>query len=297
MLRRSGLSLIELMVVIAIIGVLLALLLTGVQTARESSRRMGCSSNLRQFALAVTVYEGTFGVFPAGSNWKHRSPHYACLPYMEQSVLAEEAISDWNLPVSFFRCPSDGGPPVIVASPRDIYAMTNYVCNSGIWWDGERGFDGPFRYWQPPLKGGPPFSAASMSRGLSNTSAISEVVHADASNARMRVNWNALEHYDQIDSLAEECESLPRDPHGSGYVGDTYNKAAKWSRGNVAVTLYNHVTRPNQPSCYNGSEVTTAAFSASSFHPGIVNVAYLDGHVAICSDQIDLLMWRSLAPR
>jgi prepilin-type N-terminal cleavage/methylation domain-containing protein/prepilin-type processing-associated H-X9-DG protein len=294
--RRSGLSLIELMVVIAIIGVLLALLLTGVQAARETSRRTGCSSNLRQFALAVSAYESTFGVFPPGSNWKHKSPHYACLPYMEQSALASEAMHDQSVPLPFYRCPSDGGPPVVGVPPTP-YTTTNYACNSGVWWNGKRGFDGPFRYWQPTLKGGPPLPPVAMSRGLSNTSGISEVIHADGSDARMRVNWNTIAEYDQIDVLADECEKLPTDPYGSGYRGDAYIKATRWNRGNVATTLYNHVTRPNKPSCYNGSQVTSAAYSASSFHGGIVNVAYLDGHVSPCSDQIDRQTWRGLGRR
>jgi prepilin-type N-terminal cleavage/methylation domain-containing protein/prepilin-type processing-associated H-X9-DG protein len=297
MSRRLGLSLIELLIVIAIIGLLFALLLTGVQSARETSRRIGCSSNLRQFALAISMYESTHGVFPAGSNWKHKSPHYVCLPYMEQSALANEAVEDPNIPLGFFCCPSDGGPAIIVASPQDIYAMTNYACNSGIWWDGMQGFDGPFRHWRPVLRGGPPLPASAMSRGLSNTSAVAEVIHADASHARMRANWNSLNEYDEIDLLAQECENLPGNPYSVGYVGNPYGKAAKWSRGGVSVTLYNHVTLPNQPSCYNGSQVATAAFSASGFHRGIVNVAYLDGHVDMCSDKIDRRTWRRLAPR
>jgi prepilin-type N-terminal cleavage/methylation domain-containing protein/prepilin-type processing-associated H-X9-DG protein len=65
--RLSGFTLIELIVVIAIIGLLLGLLLPAVQAARESARRTQCKSNLRQVGLALDQYvdrQGSRGKFP-----------------------------------------------------------------------------------------------------------------------------------------------------------------------------------------------------------------------------------------
>jgi prepilin-type N-terminal cleavage/methylation domain-containing protein/prepilin-type processing-associated H-X9-DG protein len=65
MKRRAGFTLIELLVVITIIGVLVALLLPAVQSARESSRRSSCANNLKQIALAMHKFESATGAFPA----------------------------------------------------------------------------------------------------------------------------------------------------------------------------------------------------------------------------------------
>ncbi|MEW4563728.1 DUF1559 domain-containing protein [Bremerella sp. JC770] len=88
---RRAFTLVELLVVIAIIGVLIALLLPAVQQAREAARRMQCSNNLKQIALAMHTYHDIHGQFPMpGMTANHLGWSVSILPQLEQSAIADQ---------------------------------------------------------------------------------------------------------------------------------------------------------------------------------------------------------------
>jgi prepilin-type N-terminal cleavage/methylation domain-containing protein/prepilin-type processing-associated H-X9-DG protein len=64
--NRTAFTLVELLVVMAIIGVLVSLVMPALQGAREGARRVQCSNNLRQIGTAISIYETSFRRLPSG---------------------------------------------------------------------------------------------------------------------------------------------------------------------------------------------------------------------------------------
>ncbi len=136
--QHKAFTLVELLVVIAIIGILVALLLPAIQAAREAARRIQCSNNLTQLALAVQNYEMAYRVYPPGTvdekgpivdkaEGYHHNWLSHLLPYMEQKntynhidfsvgVYDEKNAEVRDVRVDTHLCPSnpDGSRGVVV---------------------------------------------------------------------------------------------------------------------------------------------------------------------------------------
>jgi prepilin-type processing-associated H-X9-DG protein len=129
--------LIDLLIVIAILGIVGSLLLPAVQSAREAARRLTCVNNLRQFGTAIHGYESAHNTFPSGyvssypedvANRERSAWSWGALilPFLEQEALYNQlqvnrrslaenlatptGMSALQTPLSLFFCPVDIGP-------------------------------------------------------------------------------------------------------------------------------------------------------------------------------------------
>lgn len=182
---QDGFTLVELIVVVAVGGMLLSLVLPAVQMSREASRRTKCIANLKQLAVALQNHEMSCGKLPAGSikGNSDSSPQTGwgwgarILPYLEEQALyaeinfqsptGEGRNGSHMIPqvIEAFRCPSDPVPARITDSALAL-ATGNY-CGSA----GTRGFYTPGVLYEDSDVG-----FRSVTDGLSKTFFIGERV-------------------------------------------------------------------------------------------------------------------------
>jgi prepilin-type N-terminal cleavage/methylation domain-containing protein len=317
-------TLVELLVVIAIIGILVGLLLPAIQAAREAGRRSQCKNNLRQIALAIHNYESTYRRLPASTILDFGNPlavnngswgvHGRILHFLEQGSLYNQvdinvawdyqtAIDGMQIPV--FSCPSDPESD----NKRDpgngkvhLYPTT-YGFNLGTWFvynpATRRGGNGVF-YPDSHL------SLAAMLDGTSTTVLAAEV-HAWQPYVR-----NGGPSTTTIPDSAEAAATIVASGAQFKNTGHT-----EWPDGRVHHTGFTAALTPNTsvPYTHNGIPVsadynswqegragaagapTFAIITSRSFHPGIVQVAMVDGTVQVIDDSIELATWRALATR
>ena len=105
--RRRGFTLIELLVVIAIIAVLMGILMPSLRRAKEQARKVACRSNMRQIAVAISMYQATYNFdFTLGNKWYYKNGT-ADHAHEWQPQFAEDLMKNKQLPNrEIFFCPS-----------------------------------------------------------------------------------------------------------------------------------------------------------------------------------------------
>jgi prepilin-type N-terminal cleavage/methylation domain-containing protein/prepilin-type processing-associated H-X9-DG protein len=218
--RARAFTLIELLLVIAIIGTLIALLLPAMQAAREASRRSSCGNNLKQLGLAIANYESANGALPPGAKWgrwgplvkrkDHGSMLVILLPFIEQQAIYDnfdfskksiddEVIAGTNRfvgsqTIEGYLCPSDErellydgrSPHNYAASRGPTGVFENSLCPCPNPW-GDLALakvDDPQDFAGPFTRIGVACQLKDVIDGLSNTIFVGEVRPACSEHAR-----------------------------------------------------------------------------------------------------------------
>jgi prepilin-type N-terminal cleavage/methylation domain-containing protein/prepilin-type processing-associated H-X9-DG protein len=344
---KRGFTLVELLVVIAIIGVLVALLLPAVQAAREAARRMSCTNNLKQLALAQHNYSDSFKVFAPSSAWAGPAPPHAerekawsekvfLLPFVEQKPLYDNTVwvgatarpyDPWGwqgndniqtqsvrLPV--FNCPSNysnlqGG---VAGFTYAINTGTSHTPphNTGTQLKNDNPWNGRFsgmaafmRYDEAGVPNDPMVTFASVRDGTANTALYAEFVSANLEKRdparRDHQKYQVYNHWAVGNNTAEvRLNCLAQ---GANFDDGRWRmRGAGWAWSFMGTgNGYSHNMLPNERSChiFDGGDdwFGRNLMAAGSEHPGVANVALVDGSVRNVSDTVALDVWWALGTK
>jgi prepilin-type N-terminal cleavage/methylation domain-containing protein/prepilin-type processing-associated H-X9-DG protein len=303
---RRGFNLIELLVVVAITAVLIGLLLPAVQQAREAARRIQCTSNLKQIALASNNYHDVYGCYPQGVQFTFTfstsGHHVALLPYLEQTPLFNAMNFNWVVPWSaanttvagplrpaLYVCPSDTMGAQVDTFSESLYfppgysifpytsfpqAYTSYVGNAGPWFRHSR--------FQPVLDQsyGLYFrNQGSPGPGVSGSTLWTAVRIADITDGTS----NTIAHGEHAVGLLTDEDRIVNGPAWAcGWYGDT-----------IFTSFYPMNPQKKVQNVFGDGLTEAFIGAASSFHPGGGNFAMADGSVRFIKDSID--SWRMVA--
>jgi len=306
---RPAFTLVEALVVIAIIGILVALLLPAVQMAREAARRAQCSNNLRQLGLAAQTFHDAHNklpssVRPAGLTTLPRIAGLTLsLHYIEQgnAYAKYDQSKNWfdapNLPVTSqqiktYLCPSTPEPKrqdgIPEASPwvGNLVAVTDYSPTIGV---DQRllsaGLVDAAGSGALPKNGDPRF--ADVTDGLSNTIFYAESAgrpfvyrknkkHGSLPGQRVNAGgWSRPASDFSVDGSSADGASFP----GPCAINCTNGE-------DFGSTVFPHP--------FYGTEGTAEAYA---FHPTGANFAFGDGSVRLLSQSITIREFARLVTR
>jgi len=327
-------TLIEVLVVIAIIAILIGLLLPAVQKVREAATRALCQNNLKQIGLALHNYESGVGSLPPVFSATVLPPYVGIVPpyfyswsvlaqlnpYLEQTAIYNRM--NLNLPlylypsllvatenqfaveqvVKLFLCPSDKMTPVAGGYGVTMFGPSNYAACIG----------------SGTTAGGPPYGSPWVSDGmframvngtfngitdgLSNTAAFSEsILGTGPAPAFGAAPGGPQTVYGSV--APPLYPGRCADPSSWNYEQP---RGFQWVSGEIRCVSYNHYYTPNSLhyDCVTnlttpGQEhFTSVGFkTARSNHIGGVNMLLADGSVRFVSNSVQPATWTALSTR
>src|SRR3984957_8772201 len=293
MSRRRAFTLIELMVVIAIIGILISLLLPAVQAAREAARVTQCRNNLKQIGLAIHNYHDINRTFPnadpgggsdADSSISMASTFVAILPYMEQAANYQH--------YNFALQNTDPGNQAVVSQRLPFYICPTAVLRREVPYNAAGDPCGDFAEAPGTYAvsvGSQPYDQYWSYFGHPRPTLNGAIVYSDSTDgiSRMRDVTDGLTNTVLIGESAWNISGFSTSPScnkGQNW-GYTY-----WANPYPASTGYN-TSAPFNPSTYilldpNTFDQTLMRFRSD--HPaGGVNFVFCDGSVRFLMQDVD----------
>jgi prepilin-type N-terminal cleavage/methylation domain-containing protein/prepilin-type processing-associated H-X9-DG protein len=287
---RRGVTLLEVLVVVAVIGLLLALLLPAVQSVREGARRAQCSNNLRQLSLAFQSYCSLEGKFPIGCPlrlykqqlYSDHSAFVALLPHLDLSssynqinfgnfISGTENLTTHRTMLSVLCCPSDGMVSsasnlgqLLSYSPHVpfVVAHTSYAACAGTWYHDT---GDPKRV----------SSVTAIDNGVAYADSgvgYSDII--DGASQTIAIGERAFGRIPVVDALGHTIRDFD---NWWFYAG--HSQTLFWTYRPINSTPAEGNLQPWLP--YSQPAV------AGSFHPGGANFGFADGSVHFLKDSID----------
>jgi prepilin-type N-terminal cleavage/methylation domain-containing protein/prepilin-type processing-associated H-X9-DG protein len=329
--RPRGFTLIELLVVISIIGVLVALLMPAVQSAREAARRSQCINNLKQIGLAITGYEAERKTLPLGASYQgpsdagsgcqsgvHVPREWGLLAFILPHMEAQNIFNSLNFQLSAggtfgpinagavnhtglnttvasYVCPSDIGWLPITSS--NGYAQTSYFPSAGTW-NIVAYFSGPDCWQQDPGNG--PFDDLQSYRVAQVTDGMSQTIFVGEAS-RFRNDPDAvLNQWSRVDWFSSLSYGWPTSrPQGFGFEVPRPNAPLMLNDANQLPPGTNWPDTSDYKAWLKNVNLYKefGQWGFRSQHPGGINVLMGDGSVHFIKDSINLAIYQSLGTR
>jgi competence protein ComGC len=210
--RRQGVTLIEVLLVMGMIGWLLGLALPAIQNSHEAANRLVCQDHLKQIGVALHLSDAVhgfmppaIGYYPAGGAQAYGTVWLHLLPFLQENALYNQAAgADGQIlppypnvaatPIKQFQCPSDPslGAGVLLDPQNTQWGANNYAINAQVFCI-VYPYSGPWGGWYWDAAGHPSL-ASTFSDGASNTILVAEK-YSQCSNMAFSEGGSAWAYY------------------------------------------------------------------------------------------------------